>query len=136
MLTLAFVPNLMRLALREGDRRPDALMAGAPAAYAGDAAAPASLSWFERCARGPPSRSRAPCVTATGARTDHPTAAASQRAARHAAWNPRVPAVTALCPRTCRAAHPAAHRPCTAVRGACDPAECDGSPAPHTCAAL
>ena len=48
MLTILFVPNLMSLDLREGDRRFDALMAGNPAAYSGDAVHPSNLSLFER----------------------------------------------------------------------------------------
>ena len=48
VLTILFVPNLMSLDLREGDRRFDALMAGNPAAYSGDAVHPRNLSLFER----------------------------------------------------------------------------------------
>ena len=48
VLTILFVPNLMSLDLREGDRRFDALMAGNPATYNGDAVAPNNLSLFER----------------------------------------------------------------------------------------
>ncbi|CAK0752621.1 hypothetical protein CVIRNUC_002160 [Coccomyxa viridis] len=48
VLTILFVPNLMSLDLREGDRRFDALMAGNPAAYSGDAVHPSNLSLFER----------------------------------------------------------------------------------------
>ena len=48
MLTTLFVPNLMSLDLREGDRRFDALMADNPAAYSGDAVHPRNLSLFER----------------------------------------------------------------------------------------
>ena len=50
VLTILFVPNIMTLDLREGDRRFDALMARNPAAYTGDAVAPENLSVFERCA--------------------------------------------------------------------------------------
>ena len=50
MLTVLFVPNIMTLDLREGDRRFDALMAGNPAAYNGEAVAPQNLSLYERCA--------------------------------------------------------------------------------------
>ena len=50
MLTILFVPNIMTLDLREGDRRFDALMAGNPAAYNGEAVAPKNLSLYERCA--------------------------------------------------------------------------------------
>ena len=48
MLTILFVPNLMSLDLREGDRRFDALMANNPSAYSGDAVHPRNLSLFER----------------------------------------------------------------------------------------
>ena len=50
VLTLLFVPNIMSLDLREGDRRFDALMAANPGAYTGAAVAPQNLSFFERCA--------------------------------------------------------------------------------------
>jgi hypothetical protein len=50
VLTLLFVPNIMALDLREGDRRFDALMANNPGAYNGAAVAPQNLSFFERCA--------------------------------------------------------------------------------------
>jgi MFS family permease len=48
VLTIVFVPNIMTLDLREGDRRFDALMAGTPEAYSGPAVAPNNLSLFER----------------------------------------------------------------------------------------
>jgi MFS family permease len=48
VLTILFVPNIMTLDLREGDRRFDALMSGNPAAYTGDAVHPKNLSLFER----------------------------------------------------------------------------------------
>ena len=48
VLTILFVPNLMSLDLREGDRRFDALMSGNPANYSGDAVHPRNLSLFER----------------------------------------------------------------------------------------
>jgi hypothetical protein len=48
LLTVLFVPNIMTLDLREGDRRFDALMAGTPEAYSGDAVHPKNLSLFER----------------------------------------------------------------------------------------
>lgn len=48
VLTILFVPNLMSLDLREGDRRFDALMAGNPANYSGPAVSPNNLSLFER----------------------------------------------------------------------------------------
>jgi len=48
VLTILFVPNLMSLDLREGDRRFDALMQNNPAAYSGDAVHPRNLSLFER----------------------------------------------------------------------------------------
>ena len=50
VLTVLFVPNIMTLDLREGDRRFDALMAGNPGAYNGEAVAPQNLSMYERCA--------------------------------------------------------------------------------------
>ena len=50
VLTILFVPNIMTLDLREGDRRFDALMAGNPAAYNGEAVNPNNLSLYERCA--------------------------------------------------------------------------------------
>ncbi|KAK9906884.1 hypothetical protein WJX75_009747 [Coccomyxa subellipsoidea] len=48
ILTVAFVPNIMTLDLREGDRRFDALMMGKPENYTGDATHPRNLSIFER----------------------------------------------------------------------------------------
>lgn len=48
VLTILFVPNIMTLDLREGDRRFDALMAGTPEAYTGDAVHPKNLSLFEK----------------------------------------------------------------------------------------
>ena len=48
LFTVAFVPNIMTLDLREGDRRFDALMLGKPENYTGDATHPKNLSLFER----------------------------------------------------------------------------------------
>lgn len=48
IFTVAFVPNIMTLDLREGDRRFDALMMGKPENYTGDATHPKNLSIFER----------------------------------------------------------------------------------------
>lgn len=48
MFTVLFVPNIMTLDLREGDRRFDALMAGKQENYTGDATHPKNLSFFER----------------------------------------------------------------------------------------
>ncbi|CAL8462225.1 g1756 [Coccomyxa elongata] len=48
ILTVLFVPNIMTLDLREGDRRFDAFMANKPEAYTGDATHPKNLSIFER----------------------------------------------------------------------------------------
>lgn len=45
---MLFVPNIMTLDLREGDRRFDAFMANKPEAYTGDATHPKNLSIFER----------------------------------------------------------------------------------------
>ena len=47
VLTVLFVPNIMTLDLREGDRRFDALMVGKPENYTGDATHPKNLSLFE-----------------------------------------------------------------------------------------
>lgn len=48
ILTVLFVPNIMTLDLREGDRRFDAFMVGKPENYTGDACHPKNLSIFER----------------------------------------------------------------------------------------